>query len=159
MGEQLVRLPLPSDTVMRTTALSGEVHLDGRPSVITIDLHRLTSDQRLRDGYIRRNMFGNDQYAIFTVGDVGELPEAFAIGEVATGSGTGTLQIRGIEVPLSLDIEARDDGNVINILGRTTFKWDDFQIPKPLVQLVVSIDDEVRVEILLVARPLVALSP
>lgn len=159
VGEQLVRLPLPSDAVMRTTALSGEVHLDGRPSVITLDLHRLTSDQSLRDGYIRRTMFGSDQYAIFTVSDVGDLPEAFARGEVATGSGTGQLQIRGVEVPLSLDIEARDDGEVINILGRTTFKWEDFQIPKPLVRLVVSIDDEVRVEVLLVARPLVVSSP
>ena len=144
---------------MRTTALSGEVHLDGRPSVITLDLHRLTSDQSLRDGYIRRTMFGRDRYAIFTVVDIGELPEAFARGEVATGSGTGTLQIRGIEVPLSLDIEARDDGKVINILGRTTFTWDEFQIPKPLVRLVVSIEDEVRVEVLLVARPLVVPSP
>ena len=46
-------------------------------------------------------MFGSDQYAIFTVSDVGDLPEAFARGEVATGSGTGQLQIRGVEVPLS----------------------------------------------------------
>ena len=50
VGEQLVRLPLPSGAVMRMTALSGEVHLDGRPSVSTLDLHRLTSDQSLRDG-------------------------------------------------------------------------------------------------------------
>ena len=43
--EQLVRLPLPNDAVMRTTALSGEVQLDGRPSVIEIDLQQLSSDQ------------------------------------------------------------------------------------------------------------------
>ena len=48
MEEQLVRLPLPNDAVMRTTALSGEVQLDGRPSVIEIDLQQLSSDQEFR---------------------------------------------------------------------------------------------------------------
>ena len=51
------------------------------------------------------------------------------------------LQVRGVELPLTLDIEARDDGEVINILRWTAFKWDDFQIPKPLDQIVVSVDD------------------
>ena len=51
--EKFARVTLPNDAVMRTTALSGEMHLDGRPSVIEIDLHRLSSDQSRRDGYVR----------------------------------------------------------------------------------------------------------
>ncbi len=43
--------------VMRTTALEGEIHLDGRPSMVNIDLHQLGSDQRLRDRYVRGSMF------------------------------------------------------------------------------------------------------
>ena len=157
--EQLVRLPLPNDAVMRTTALSGEVHLDGRPSVIKVDLHQLRSDQDFRDRYVRTEMFRDHRFATFTAGDLGELPEAFTRGEVATGSGTGQLEIRGIVVPLSLDIEARDDGNAINILGRSTFTWDEFQIPLPRARSVVSVEDEVSVEVLLVVRPLAASSP
>ena len=49
VGEQLTRLPLPNDAVLKTNALTGEVFLDGRPSSISIDIHRLSSDQRLRD--------------------------------------------------------------------------------------------------------------
>ena len=157
--EQLARPPLPNDAVMRTKALSGEVHLDGRPSVIKIDLHQLRSDQSFRDRYVRTRMFLAHQFATFTAGDVGDLPEEFARGDVATGSGTGKLEIRGIVVPFTLDIEARDDGNVINILGRTTFTWDEFQIPVPRARPVVSVEDEVRVEVLLVVRPVVAPSP
>ena len=133
--------------------LSGEVHLDGRPSTIEIDLQSLSSDQQYRDRYVRTQMFGSHRSATFTAGDVGALPEEFTRGEVATGSGTGQLEIRGITVPLALEIEARDDGDVINIIGRTTFTWDEFQIPVPRARSVVSIEDEVRVEILLVVRP------
>ncbi len=151
--EQLARLPAPIDAVMRTTALSVEVHLDGRPSTIKIDLQGLSSDQQYRDRYVRTQMFGSHRFATFTAGDVGDLPEEFTRGEVATGSGTGQLEIRGITVPLALEIEARDDGDVINIIGRTTFTWDEFQIPVPRARSVVSVEDEVRVEVLLVVRP------
>ena len=157
--EQLARLPAPIDAVMRTTALSGEVHLDGRPSTIEIDLQSLSSDQQYRDRYVRTQMFGSHRSATFTAGDVGALPEEFTRGEVATGSGTGQLEIRGITVPLALEIEARDDGDVINIIGRTTFTWDEFQIPVPRARSVVSIEDDVRVEILLVVRPQASASP
>ena len=159
VGEQLVRLPLPSDAVMRTTSLSGDVHLDGRPSIIKIDLHRLSSDQNFRDRFIRNRMFGGHRFATFSLGDAGELPGGFTRGAVETFSVTGQLEIRGIELPLSLEIEARDDGDAINILGRTTFTWDEFQIPIPLARPVVSIEDEVRVEVLLVVRPVLAPSP
>ena len=157
--EQLARLPAPIDAVMRTTALSGEVHLDGRPSTIEIDLQSLSSDQQYRDRYVRTQMFGSHSSATFTAGDVGALPEEFTRGEVATGSGTGQLEIRGITVPLALEIEARDDGDVINIIGRATFTWDEFQIPVPRARSVVSIEEEVRAEILLVVRPQGSSSP
>ena len=157
--EQLARLPAPIDAVMRTTALSGEVHLDGRPSTIEIDLQSLSSDQQYRDRYVRTQMFGSHRFATFTAGDVGALPEEFTRGEVATGSGTGQLEIRGITVPLALEIEARDDGDVINIIGRTTFTWAEFQIPVPRARSVVSIEDDVRAEILLVVRPQASPSP
>ena len=154
VGEQLVRLPLPSEAVMRTMALSGEVNLDGRPSVIQIDLQQLSSDQSLRDSYVRGRMFRNDPIAVFTLEDVGDLPETFSRGEVVTKKITGRLQIRGIEVPLSFDIEARDDGDIVHILGRTTFTWADFQIPVPAAPPVIRVEDEVRVEVLLAVRPL-----
>ncbi len=154
--EQLARLTLPNDAVMRTTALKGEVNLDGRDSVIQIDLHRLTSDQDFRDRYVRDRMFGGHRYGTFTLANFEGPPEAFADGDVVTLSVTGLLEIRGIELPITLNIEARDDGSVINILGRTTFTWEEFQIPVPRARSVVSVEDEVRVEVLLIARPVLA---
>ena len=103
--EQLARLPLPNDAVMRTTTLSGEVHLDGRESVIQIDLHSMSSDQEFRDRYVRTRMFGDHQFATFTVPDVGPLPEGLDSGETSTTQINGSLDIRGVTVPMEFEIE------------------------------------------------------
>ncbi len=151
--EQLVRLPLPNDAVMRTTELSGEVHLDGRPSVVRIDLQTLESDQAFRDRYVRTRMFGEHPTGIFTVPDIGPIPEGLASGEEVMTSVSGSLEMRGETFPLEFEIEARDDGEVLYVLGRTTFTWDQLNIPRPTAPPVASIEDDVRVEILLALTP------
>ena len=151
--EELTSVPLPFDAVIRTTALSGEVHMDGRDSVIEIDLQQLKSDNTFRDRYIHSRMFGEHPTGVVTVRGVNNLPGGFASGETVTGEVEGELQIRGVTVPLTFEVEARDDGNVVFILGRTTFTWDELQIPKPTARSVVSLDDEVRVEVLLSVTP------
>ena len=151
--EELTSVPLPFDAVIRTTALSGEVHMDGRDSVIEIDLLKLKSDNTFRDRYIHSRMFGEHPTGVVTVRGVNNLPSGFASGETVTGEVEGELQIRGVTVPLTFEVEARDDGNVVFILGRTTFTWDELQIPKPTARSVVSLDDEVRVEVLLSVTP------
>lgn len=153
--EQLSRLPLPNDAVVRTTAISGELHLDGRPSVIRIDLHQLSSDQRLRDRYVRDRMFPNDPIATFAVTELGQLPDGFTDGETVTGPVTGLLTLRGITVPLSFELEARDDEDVLFVLGRTTFTWSDFEMRPPNIAGRIQVKDEVTVEILLAARPFI----
>ncbi len=147
--EQLVRLTLPNDAVMRTTALSGAVRLDGGPSAVDIDLHQLASDQQFRDRYVRNRMFPNHPTATFTAPDVGPLPQGLAEGEEVDAQVTGTLDIRGAALPLSFDVQARDDGDKLFVLGRAAFTWDEFGIPTPSAASVASIEDEVRVEVLL----------
>ena len=155
--EQLVRLPLPNDAVMRTTALSGWASIDDGRSVIEIDLHTLSSDQDFRDRYVRGRMFPSHRIATFTVDDFAWISEDFLVGssagETVTGQVSGSLSIRDVVVPLTFDVEARNDGVVVYILGRTTFTWDQLQIPKPSARPVVSVEDEVRVEVLLRAEP------
>lgn len=148
--ERLVRLSLPNDAVVRTSRLSGEINLE-RPSVI--NLHSLSSDQSFRDRYIRNRMFPNSPVATFTVNDLGQVPEGFFTGDEVMGQVAGTLTIRGVEVPLVFDLEVRDDGDVLNILGKTTFTWEQLQIPVPTARSVLWVEDEVKVQILVLARP------
>ena len=151
--EKLSRLPLPNDAVVRTTAVMGELHLDGRPSVFEIDLHKLGSDQGRRDQYIRQTMFPSDPVAVFTVDDVGALPSGFTDGDTVTATVPGTLTLRGSDFPISFEVEARDDVEVIFIVGRTSFVWADLEIPPPNIGQFVQVEDEVKVEVLLAARP------
>ena len=154
VGEQLSRLPLPNDAVVRTTALTGEVRLDGQPSVIKVDLHSLSSDQAFRDRYIRNSMFPTSRIATFTVEDAGPVPDGLLGGDQITRTVDGELNIRDLDVPLSFEVDIRIDGDVLQVLGRTTFTWSDLGLTPPRAGPVVSVEDEVRVEVLLQAQPL-----
>ena len=98
-------------------------------------------------------MFRNSPIASFTLDDVGPLPPGFTEGEVVTLQITGQLEIRDVRVPVTFDVEARDDGDVIFILGRTSFVWADFGMTAPNIARLVQVTDEVSVEILLAVRP------
>ena len=151
--EQLALIPLAHRAEMRTTALSGDIHLDGRPSVVEIDLHQLSSDQSLRDRYVRRSMFPDHPKATFTLEDVGALPSGLAEGEEVKAQIAGVLNIRGADFPLVFDITAQDRGDSFSIRGRTKFTWDDLGINRPAVSVVLKLGDEVEVRIALTVKP------
>ena len=151
--EQLQSLSLPNDAVVRTTALSGHVSLDGGESVIDIDLHSMASDSSFRDRYIRQRMFPDTPTGTFSVQGLNQLPAGFTDGDEVDATVDGELTIGSVVTPLSFEVTARDDGDVVYIHGRTAFTWDQLQIGKPIAGPVVSVEDEVRVEVLVAARP------
>lgn len=152
--EQLTRLPLPIEAVMRTEEVSGEFQADGSPVVITIDLHSLTSDQDRRDQYVRQRMFSGHPTATFTVDGDRAFPDGFTDGDEVMTQVEGTLSIRGMEFPLTFDITARDDGNVVYLLGETTFTWADLGMEEPQAGIVVWVAEEVLVNVILALKPL-----
>ena len=120
---------------------------------MSVDLLTLSSDQTFRDRYIRDRMFRDSPVAIFTVNDLAELPPEFFSGETFASQVTGVLNVNGVDLPLTFDLEIRNDGDVLNVLGRTSFTWDQLQIPVPNIRNIVSVEDEVSVQLLLVAKP------
>ena len=149
--EELGRSPIRFDAVVESTGLSGEANLDGQPSVVALDLHSLRSDQNFRDMYIRDRMFRDTPEAIFTVNQLPNLPQSFFDGEETTGQLSGSLQIGETITSLVFDVTARHDGNTINVLGLTTFTWEELGQTRPTARSVVYLADEVRVQVLLVA--------
>lgn len=155
VDEELARVTVPNyEAVMRTDELSGEVRLDGGDSLITVGLHGMTSDEEFRDRYVRSRMFPNQPTAEVAFGDLTPLPEGFADGDETTSEVAGTLRINGREVPLTFAVTARDDGDMVHALGRSSFTWDDIGEPVPTARVVVSVGDEVRVEVLLALTPM-----
>ncbi len=140
------------DAVISGTGLSGAANLDGTASVVTLDLHSLSSDQQYRDQYIRNRLFPDTPEAVVTVDEIPDLPQSFLDGEETTGQLEGSLQIGETVTPVVFDVTARKDENTINILGTTTFTWEQLGLRKPTARSVVYLADEVRVQVLLVAR-------
>ena len=153
VNETLAWLDLPIDAVMHTSGLSGNIYLDGRPSVIDLDLHSMTSDSDRRDGYVKRRMFPDHRTATFTVADLGDVPDPLPEGEVITREVQGEIDIRGVTKPILFQIEARLDPGKLFVVGRTTFTWDELEIPPPNIPGRIQVKDEVRVEVLLAATP------
>ena len=154
VDEELARVTVPNyQAVMRTDELSGEVRLDGGDSLITVGLQGMTSDEANRDRYVRSRMFPNQRTAEVAFGDLTPLPDGFADGDETTSEVTGTLRINGMEVPLTFEITARDDGDMVHVLGRSSFTWNDIGEPVPSARIVVSVGDEVRVNVLLALTP------
>ena len=122
-------------------------------SQVSVDLSTLSSDQDFRDRYIRTRMFQDSPVAVFTVDVLGVLPPEFFSGETFTRQVTGSLNVNGGDFPLTFDLEIRNDGDLLNILARTVFTWDQLGIRVPNISNIVSVEDEVSVQLLLVAVP------
>jgi len=153
VNEKLAWLDLPNDAVMRTEGISGTIYLDGSATVIELDMHSMTSDSDRRDGYVRNRMFPNDRTATFTVSDLGDLPDPLPEGEEIMRQVQGELSIKGVTNPIIFDVVARKDPDKLFVLGRTTFTWDDLELPPPNIPGRIQVKDEVRVEVLLSAVP------
>ena len=151
--EQLAKLPLPNDAVLRTNTLSGNVSLDGDISTIAVDLHTLRSDATFRDRYVKRTMFPNHRFATLVIPSVLPLPDGLADGNEASSSVAGNLRVKGREAPVTFDVVVRDDGHTVFILAKTIVTWSQLQIPVPTARSVVSVEDEIKVEVLLAVRP------
>lgn len=150
-NEKLAQFPLPNEAVMRSTALTGDIRLDGRPSKITLDLLRLSSDQPRRDMFIRQG-FRAHPVAVLTVPSISALPDRYETGQTVKQTVRGTLAINGVERPITFEIEARMDGAVLSVLGKTSFLWKDFDLPPPNTPTV-QVQDRVAVEVLIASRP------
>ena len=151
VNEKLAQFPLPNDAVMRSTALTGDIRLDGRPSTITLDLLRLSSDQPRRDNFMRQ-VFRAHPAAVLTIPSISALPDRYEAGQTVKQTVRGMLAINGVERPITFEIEARVDGTVLNVLGKTSFSWKDFDIPPPNTPTV-QVQDRVAVEVLIAGRP------
>ena len=150
VNEKIAQFPAPNDAVMRTTALSGEVNLDGRPSTARLDLAKLSSDQSRRDDFIQQALFRTGTTATLTIASLPDLPATYTPGQVVKSTVKCTLNINGGDRPISFDVEARIDGATLNVVGRTSFVWSDFGYRAPNTPTV-SVQDKVAVEVLIVA--------
>jgi polyisoprenoid-binding protein YceI len=156
--EQLVKNDLPNDAVGRTKQISGSITIkpdgtiDSARSKIVVNLASLQTDRSMRDNFVRRNVLQTSQYpeATFVPTQVFSLAWPLPQSGPVTFKLTGDLTIRDVTKPVTWDVS----GNIQNGqnaqasgLATTSFKFEDFNLQQPQVPVVLSIVDNITLEV------------
>jgi polyisoprenoid-binding protein YceI len=152
--EQLAGLDFPNDAVGITDAVSGSIvvtadgAVDSERSEFRVHLDSLATDSERRDGYVRRRTL-----------EVEEYPEAVLVplrflglrSIPGTGSASfqleGELTLHGVTKPTVWEVTAEFGADAISGLATTAFPFDTFGIAVPSVARVLSVDDNIRLEL------------
>lgn len=153
--EQLANLPLPNDAIGETGQVSGVVALqpdgtlDAAASKFEVDVSSLTSDRSNRDNYVRRNVLQTDQYplVVFVPRLVSGLP--FPLPEAGSLSFqlSGDLTIRDVTREVTWEVSGELEGGRAVGQAQTSFTFADFDLTQPRVPVVLSIEDQIILEI------------
>lgn len=153
--EQLANRELPNDAIGETMDVSGAIVLDADGNVVSeesqivVGLAGLTSDSSRRDGYVSRRTLETDQYpnATFVVKEIQGLPWPLPTsGEVTVQMvGDFTIKDQTREVTWETVIQAGADESTG--AAKTQITFEQFGLTKPSVAVVLSVVDEIRLEI------------
>ena len=157
--EQIAAIPAPGDAVLTTRAFSGSVVLlpDGtfaNGSAFAADLDTLKSDEPLRDEWIKFNTLNTRVYprAEFTLERMTGVPMPLAAQGEWAATLEGTMKIHGVERGLALPVQVTRSSGEVRVRGATAFHFGDYGMAVPANRLILSVVDDVRLEIDLIAR-------
>lgn len=158
--EQLATIASPVDAVLATSVAGAFTLLpDGTfddASRITVDLTRLESDSAQRDRYVRSNALETSRYPTATFVPTATSGLSLPLTETGevTFTLTGLMSIHGVEKEVSFEVTARRDGETLRATAVAVPTWTfaDFGMSVPRAAIVLSVVDEIRLEIELVAR-------
>jgi polyisoprenoid-binding protein YceI len=152
--EQLANLTLPNDAVGVTQQISGSVAVlpDGTiepGSQFVVDMSSLQSDSSRRDNYVRRNVLQTDQFpqATFVPTRVSGVSFPLPVSGEVSFELTGDLTIRDVTREVTWLVSGNIDGQQASGLAIVRFTFADFNLTKPNVASVLSIEDQIDLEI------------
>ena len=153
--EQLARLSFPSDAIGKTQAVSGTITvnadgtIDSSKSKFTVDVSTLKSDERMRDGYVSRNILQTSQYpqVVFVPTAAEGLPSSLPTSGNVSFKVTGNLTIKDVTKPVTWDVTGSVSNGEATGTATTTFTFEDFNLPQPQVPVVLSVVDKITLNL------------
>jgi polyisoprenoid-binding protein YceI len=158
--EQLVGVSLPSDAVLTATGAKGSFTLnpDGTfaaGSKITFEISTLSSDERNRDDFVKRDTLQVSQFptAEFAPTKTAGLVLPMPASGTFTFTLTGNMTIKGKSKEVTFDVAVKRDGSDLTATATANpgWKFGDFGMTAPRSFSVLSIVDEIRATIDIVA--------
>ena len=159
INEQLANRSLPNDAVGTTSDLEGQIvfledgSVDAERSKITVGVRSLTSDSDRRDSYIQRNSLESNEYPEVTlaVSEIRGLSWPLPTSGEATFEMVGDLTIRDQTDTVTWETTATFTADGVEGLAKTVVTFEQYGMTKPRVAIVLSVVDEIRLEISFVA--------
>ena len=149
-----------TEAVGQTQAIIGQIAFDeaGLPlacSRFDVDLRTLQSDQARRDNYLYQNTLEAETYplATFVLRAVEGLDAPLAEGEAATVRLIGDLTLKDVTKLVAWEAHVTMADGALTGAAATEFEMPDFAIEPPSVPMLLSLDETIRLEIDLTARP------
>jgi polyisoprenoid-binding protein YceI len=136
--EQFVSLPAPTDAVGRTSAVTGQLVVDGLqiPAVdVKADLTQLTSDKAMRDDRMHTMGLETDSFptAEFSLTQPIVFTSRPAEGTVVKKDAKGTLSLHGVTKNVTIPLQARWTGDQIEVAGSLPIVFADYDITPPSI--------------------------
>jgi polyisoprenoid-binding protein YceI len=147
--------------VGKTSQVSGEISVDAanpqnsKVSPLEIDISQFQSDSSRRDGFIHGRFLESSKYplATFTPTSIEGLPSSYTAGQELTFKITGDLKVKEVTKPVTFDVTAKADGNVLSGTATTTILMSDFGVGPITLAGILGTEDKVKLTIAFVARP------
>jgi polyisoprenoid-binding protein YceI len=157
--EQVAGVALPGEAVVTTTAVDGRFVLlaDGtfqEGSKLRADLDALKSDSDLRDEWIKVNTLQTRRYryAEFTPVRISGVPLPLPASGSWQATVEGTMKIKATEKPVAWDLAVTRMGGDVSASGAIRFRFGDYGMDVPANRLILSVEDDIHLEIALAAR-------
>lgn len=151
--EQLAGIDFPNDAIGKTTSVTGQIVVgdDGRvvsdASRFVVDAASITSDRDRRDNYIRRRTLTVEQHPTIVL-----VPTELRGLSIPRGAGrdtfqlVGNLTVRGVSRPTTWNATAEFQNGRVTGSAVTRFPFPDFEMEKPRVRSVLSVEDTIALE-------------
>jgi polyisoprenoid-binding protein YceI len=159
--EQLVGVSFLNDAVGVSQGVKGglSVRADGsvdpNASRLVLDLTTFTSDQDRRDNFIRRRVFEVEKFpeAVFvarrTEGSPLPNPSAKTPFPIVGFKLIGDMTMHGVTKEVSFDVIAtyNPEGALVEGKAVTAFPFSAFNLTKPALPFLLSVEDEIKLEV------------
>lgn len=153
--EQLAGVDFPNDAIGKTNKVEGTIVLDPRGAVvkalskITVDATSLVSDRDRRDNYIRRNTLAVAQFPTFTFvpTELKGLKYPLPASGNLTFQLVGELTVKDQTRPVTWEVTAKVSQGILTGQALTKFTFADFALNKPRVASVLSVEDDIKLEL------------